>query len=85
VYLTAPGAGIASANPTYAGVPFGTDTGFVSYAAASYDLTVTAAGSKSPLIGPIAVTLNNAGLYTAVARDPQSGGTQPGLILLDDF
>ncbi|HXN09734.1 MAG TPA: DUF4397 domain-containing protein [Steroidobacteraceae bacterium] len=85
VYLTAPGAGIASANPTYAGLPFGTDTGFVSYVAASYDLTVTAAGSKTPLIGPTPVTLNNAGLYTAVARDPQSGGTQPGLILLDDL
>ncbi len=85
VYLTAPGAGIASANPTYAGLLFGADTGFVSYAAGTYDLTVTAAGSKVPLIGPTAVTLNNAGLYTGVARDPQGGGTQPGLILLDDF
>jgi hypothetical protein len=85
VYLTAPGAGIASANPTYAGLPFGTDAGFVSYAAASYDLTITAAGSKTPLIGPAPVTLNNAGIYTAVVRDAPSGGTQPGLILLDDF
>jgi len=57
----------------------------VSYAGGPYDLTITAAGSKTPLIGPTAETLNNDGIYTAVARDPLSGSTQPGLILLDDF
>lgn len=85
VYLTAPGASIATASPTYAYLPFGTDTGFVSYAGGSYDLTVTPAGSKTALIGPTAVTLNDAGLYTAVARDPLGGSAQLGWILLDDF
>jgi len=85
VYLTAPGAGIATANPTYAEIPFGADTGFVSYASGSYDLTITAAGSKTPAIGPTTVSFSNSGIYTAVARDAPGGGTPLGLILLDDF
>ena len=85
IYLTAPSAGISTATPVCAGVPFGGDTGFVSYAAGSYDLTITAAGSKTPAIGPTPVTLSNDGVYTAVARDAAGGGTPLGLILLDDF
>jgi hypothetical protein len=37
------------------------------------------------VIGPTPVTLSNDGLYTAVARDPVSGSTQFGWILLDDL
>jgi len=85
IYLTAPGAGIASAKPAYANVAFKDDTGFVSYAAGSYDVTVTPTGSKTPAIGPATVTLKNAGIYTAVARDAVGGGVPLGLILLDDF
>jgi trimeric autotransporter adhesin len=85
VYLTASGSGIASAMPTYSAMPFATDTGFVSYVQGSYDLTVTEAGTKTPIIGPISVTLNNSGLYTAVARDAPGGGAPYGLLELDDF
>ncbi len=85
VYLTTPGTSIASAAPTYGAVPFLTDTGFVSYAAGSYTLTITPAGSKTPAIGPLNVELANAGIYTAVARDAAGGGSPLGLILLDDF
>jgi hypothetical protein len=85
IYLTAPGTGAASAAPTYSNVRFTTDTGFVSYAAGSYELTVTSAGSKTAVIGPTPVTLSNDGLYTAVARDPVSGSASFGWILLDDL
>ncbi|HTB68236.1 MAG TPA: DUF4397 domain-containing protein [Steroidobacteraceae bacterium] len=85
VYLTAPGAGIASATPTDAAMPFATGTDFVSYVEGSYDLTVTLAGSKTPIIGPVSVTLNNGGVYTAVARDAPGGGAPYGLIELDDL
>jgi hypothetical protein len=85
IYLTAPGASIASATPTYANVAFKADTGFVSYAAGTYDVTVTPAGSKTAAIGPATVTLKNSGIYTAVARDAAGGGAPLGLILLDDF
>ncbi len=85
IFLTAPGAGIASATPTYANISFKADTGFVSYPAGSYDVTVTPAGSKTAAIGPATVTLKNDGIYTAVARDAVGGGAPLGLILLDDF
>ena len=85
IYVTAHGAGIASALPDFPGLPFGVDTEYSSYAAGSYDVTVTAAGSKTPLIGPVAVTLADKGLYTAAARDAAGGGSPLGLILLDDL
>jgi hypothetical protein len=85
VYLTASGAAITSATPTYSGLPFTADTGFVSYTQGSYDLTVTGAGSKTPIIGPVAVALQNNGIYTAVARDAPGGGAPFGLISLDDL
>ncbi len=85
IYLTAPGAGVAASSPVYAGVPFSGDTGFQGYAAGSYDLTVTANGSKTVLIGPVTIDLANSGIYTVVARDAPGGGAPQGLILLDDF
>jgi hypothetical protein len=85
VYLTPPGTSIASVTPTYQAVPFLADTGFVSYAAGTYQLTITPAGGKTPAIGPLTVELSNAGIYTAVARDAAGGGTPLGVILLDDF
>jgi hypothetical protein len=83
--LTPSGTSIASIAPTYANVSFLGDTEFVSYAAGAYTLTITPAGSKTPVIGPLSVTLANAGIYTAVARDAPGGGAPYGLILLDDF
>ena len=66
-------------------MPFATDTGFVSYVEGSYDLTVTLAGSKTPIIGPVSITLNHGGVYTAVARDAPGGGAPYALIELDDL
>lgn len=85
IYLTAPGAGIATATPILTSVPFKADTGFLSVAAGSYDVTVTPAGSKTAAIGPATITVANQGIYTAVARDKAGGGAPLGLILLDDF
>jgi hypothetical protein len=85
IYLTAPGAGIASTAPTFAAVPFTGDTGFQQFAAGSYDLTITAAGTQNILIGPTTLNVINTGIYTAVARDAPGGGAPGGLILMDDF
>jgi hypothetical protein len=85
VYLTAPGASIAGTTPVYADLPFQADTGFVSYVAGPYSLTVTSTGTQTPIIGPIAVTLANGGIYTAVADDAPGGGAPYGLIKLDDL
>jgi hypothetical protein len=85
IYVTAPGASIAAIAPTLSAVPFKANTGFLQLAPGNYTVTVTAAGSKVPAIGPLDISLDAAGVYTAIARDPLPGSSALGLILLDDF
>lgn len=84
IYLT-PTASIAGAAPALSNVPFKADSGFLQVAAGSWYVTITPAGSTMPAIGPLAVTLANAGIYTAVAVDHVGGGAPLGVITLDDF
>jgi hypothetical protein len=85
IYVAAPGVALSGLAPTYAGVPFTADTGFQGFAAGTYALTVTAAGSKTAELGPVSITLADDGIYTAVTRDAPGGGTPLGVIMLDDF
>lgn len=85
IYVTTTGANIASLTPTYAGVPFTGDTGFQGFAAGSYDVTVTPAGSKTAAIGPVNISIITTGIYTMVVRDAPGGGAPYGFILLDDL
>jgi Domain of unknown function (DUF4397) len=80
VYLTATGSGIANATPTYAGLPLTGNTGFVSYVQGDYDLTITEAGSQTPILGPISACLQNGEVSTIVLRDAPGGGPPYGLI-----
>jgi trimeric autotransporter adhesin len=84
VYLTT-GSSISSASPVLTNVPFKADSGFLGVAAGSYYVTVTPTGTKTAAIGPLAVTLNAKGIYTAVAVDHVGGGAPLGLIALDDL
>jgi len=87
IYVTVPGADITPLMPTFAGVDFQDETGYVGLAAGSYDVTVTVAGTKTAAIGPANIIIVDGGVYTAVARDAEggAGGAPFGLILLDDF
>lgn len=87
IYITAPMTDIADVSPTFSGVALRQETGYVSLAGGSYDVTVTVAGTKTAAIGPATVTLSDGGVYTAAARDPDPdvAGDTLGLILLDDF
>ena len=85
IYVTAVGADINSETPTLSNIPFKANTGFLALPAGDYDVTVTATGTKTAAIGPATISVEDGGIYTAVARDPLPGATDFGLIVLDDF
>jgi hypothetical protein len=85
IYVTAPGAGIATATPAFSNVPFRAETGYVNLAGGNYDVTVTPTGTKTPAIGPASITVADGSVYTAAARDAVGGSSPFGLILLDNF
>jgi hypothetical protein len=90
VYVVEPGAGLGRAQPALVDFDFRDDTGYLSLTAGSYDVYVTLADSDTVAIGPVTIDIENAGIYTAIARDPVAPSVEDpnpgfGLILLDDF
>jgi hypothetical protein len=83
IYVTAPNADITGSEPAFSSVPFKADTGYLALAEGDYQVRVTPTGSKTAVIDTGTISVNAGGVYTAVARDADSGAF--GLILLDDF
>jgi hypothetical protein len=86
IYLTDPAlmGDISDVDPALADIPFGANTGYLALEAGSYDVSVTLAGTKTVAIGPATITIDNGGVYTAIARDPLPGSTAFGLAVLVD-
>ncbi|MNZ52565.1 hypothetical protein D3C78_704140 [compost metagenome] len=84
IYLTA-GTDISGASPALKAVPFKADSGYLAIAAGDYQVTVTASGDKTPVIGPLPVTLANGQVLTAAALSDSVGGVDPELLILDDI
>ncbi len=85
IYLTADN-DITDDTPLLEAVPFGANTGFLPVLPGTYFVTIVPAGTQTAAIGPIEITVEAGGVYTAVARDEAGGGAVSGtLILLDDF
>jgi hypothetical protein len=78
---------ISGASPAFSGVPFDADelvsTGNVALEAGTYFITITPAGSMDAALGPLEVSVEAGGIYTAIAvgNDAES----LGVILMDDF
>lgn len=85
IYLTAPGAGIADADPALPAFPFKQNSGYIALPEGDYDVTVALPGTKDIAIGPATISIAAGGVYTAIARDPLPGKTEFGLIVLDDL
>lgn len=86
IYVVEFGTDIADLDPDYANVEFLQETGYVSLqAGVSYDVIVTAPGSKTPAIPVATIAAEAGGIYTAIAADATGGGAPIGLILADDL
>lgn len=88
IYVTAT-EDLSGATPAFADVPFNAEglvsTGYVSLPPGDYVVTVTATGTTTAAIGPVSLSLEGGGIYTAAAVDATGGGLPPQLILLDDL
>ena len=83
IYLTA-GSDITGASPALTAVPFKASSEYLAIAAGDYYVTITATGDKTPVIGPLPVTLANGQVLTAAALSDSVGGVEPELLILDD-
>jgi trimeric autotransporter adhesin len=85
IYVTAPGTDITTVTPAFANVPFEANTGYVSLAPGTYQVSVTPAGN--PGVVAIGATLPVAAgdVYTALARDAAGGGAPLGLVVIDEL
>jgi hypothetical protein len=86
IYVAARGTDINTISPTFASVPFKANTGYVGLTAATYDVSVTPAGAKSPVAIFATLPLANGDIFTAIARDDTDGdgGAPLGLLLKDE-
>lgn len=88
IYVTADGE-IDAVDPAFSDIPYSTDdlaeTGYVSLAEGDYVVTVTPTGTKTAAIETGVLSLENGGVYTAIALDGAMDGDLPQLALLDDL
>jgi hypothetical protein len=84
IYVAAPGTDINTINPTFANVPFKANTGYVGLTGATYEVSVTPAGAKSPVAIFATLPIENGDVFTAIARDAPGGGAPLGLLLEDE-
>ena len=85
IYVAAPGTDISTIAPAFTDIPFAASTGYVNLPAGDYEVTVTAAGSTTPAIGPAPFTFANGDVFTVVARDAAGGGTPLDVIVTSDL
>jgi Domain of unknown function (DUF4397) len=80
VYVTAPNAALTGSTPTLANVPFKTISSVLQVAAGSYQIRVTAAGSKAAVFDAGTVALAAGADLVLVAVDQNTGASPISLI-----
>ncbi len=84
VYVTAPGAGIAAAEPVLSNVPFGSISDYLTVPAGTYDVKVTVAGTKTVAIRADSLQLASGLVAMVAALDAKGGGAPFSLAVLDE-
>ena len=84
VYVTAPGIGIAAAEPILSNVPFRAISDYLTVAADSYDVNVTVAGTKTVAIQALNLAVPEGLVATVAALDNSGGGAPFALKVLDE-
>lgn len=84
IYVTAPGADLATETPLLANVDFGQVADYVEAPAGTYQVRVTPTGSKTVVIDSGALTLASGQVRTVIAVDAAGGGAPFDLLLLED-
>lgn len=84
VYVTAPDAGIANAQPTLSRVPFKAISDYLTVPAGTYDVFVTATGTKNVAIQAKGLALADQLIATVAALDKKGAGAPFSLEVLDE-
>jgi hypothetical protein len=84
VYVTPPGADLASVSPVLSNVEFGDVADYLEVPAGTYQVRITPTGTKTVVIDSGALTLASGQVRTAIAVDAPGGGAPFDLLLLED-
>lgn len=84
VYVTAPDAGIANAQPVLSNVPFKAMSDYLTVPAGSYDVFVTLRGTKTVAIEARGLAVADGLIATVAALDAVGGGAPFSLQVLDE-
>lgn len=84
IYITAPGADLATATPTLAGVPYAVASDYLEVPAGTYQVRITPENTKTVAIDSGALTIDAGQIRTAVALDAVGGGAPFGAVVLPD-
>jgi len=85
IYVAAQNTNINNVNPSFGNVPFRADTGYVSLAAGTYEVSVTPANAKTPVAIFATLQVANGDVVTVIARDATGGGAPLGLLVKDEL
>jgi hypothetical protein len=84
IYVTAPGADIATATPILTAVPFKASSAYLEVPAGAYRVRITPTGTKTVAIDTGALTLTAGQIRTGIAVEAPGGGSPLTALLLAD-
>jgi hypothetical protein len=84
IYITAPGADLATATPNLIAVPFKGASDYLEVPAGTYQVRITPTGTKTVAIDTGALTLAAGQIRTGIAVEAPGGGTPLTALLLAD-